>query len=63
MKGYKLTKVWIVDEKLVVADTITKAIELIKEYYKDSPYYEPSSIRGISNGGNLSIDYQAIIAE
>ena len=42
MNGWTLTKVWQVDHKLVVADTISEAVELFKVYmgkdYQDEPY-------------------------
>lgn len=33
MNGWRLTKVWNVDGKMFVADTITEAIELYKVYH------------------------------
>ncbi len=62
MEEWKFTKVWQVDHKLVVADTINEAVELYKAYmgkdYRDEPY----SIQAISTDRALS-DYNAIIKE
>lgn len=62
MKGWTLTKVWQVDHKLVVADTITEAVELFKSYmgtdYKD----EPCKVESVSTSTSLC-DRYAIIKE
>lgn len=63
MNGIALTRVWNIDGRLVVAKTAKEAIDLIKTYYKENTFYEPESIVGVSAGGSLSIDYDALIRE
>lgn len=60
MNGWRLTKVWQVDHKLVVADTINEAVELFKAYMGNDD--EPLSIQAISTNMALS-DYNALIKE
>jgi len=60
MDGWKLTKVWQVDHKLVIADTINEAVELFKAYMGNDD--EPLSIQAISTNMALS-DYNALIKE
>lgn len=60
MNGWTLTKVWQVDHKLVVADTINEAVELFKTYMGNDD--EPLSIQAISTGRAL-VDYNALIKE
>lgn len=66
MNGYKTTRVWIVDNKLVVADTIEDAISLYKKYYNNHYATTISSdITNVEAVGNASMlrDYEAIIKE
>lgn len=62
MNGWNLTRVWQVDHKLVVAETIEAAIALFKTYmgkeYKD----EPKNVRAIDSDTCLE-DYDALIEE
>ena len=60
MNGWTLTKVRQVDHKLVVADTISEAVELFKAYMGNDD--EPLSIQVISTSSALS-DYNALIKE
>lgn len=60
MNGWRLTKVWQVDHKLVIADTINEAVELFKAYMGNDD--EPLSIQAISTNMALS-DYNALIKE
>lgn len=60
MNGWRLTKIWQVDHKLVVADTINEAVELFKAYMGNDD--EPLSIQAISTNMALS-DYNALIKE
>ena len=60
MNGWTLTKVWQVDHKLVVADTITEAVELFKAYMGNDD--EPDEIRCIGTSGALC-DKAALIKE
>ena len=62
MNGWKLTRVWQVDHKLVVADTINEAVELYKAYMGKDYHDEPYSIQAISTDRALS-DYNALIKE
>ena len=62
MNGWKLTKVWQVDHKLVVADTVNEAVELFKAYMgKDYPD-EPDEIRCMGTSTALC-DRNALIKE
>lgn len=62
MNGWTLTRVWQVDNKLVVADTIEEAIALFKTWmgkdYKD----EPESVKAIRTDSYLK-EYAALIKE
>lgn len=62
MNGWKFTKVWQVDHKLVVADTINEAVELFKAYMGKDYADEPYSIQAISTNRALS-DFNALIKE
>lgn len=62
MDSYKLTRVWNIDNKLVVASSVEEAIRLIKLYHQDDYFYEPCSITAVSNGHAVS-DYDALIGE
>ena len=48
MNGWTLTKVWQVDHKLVVADSISDAVELFKAYMGNGYTDEPYSVQAIS---------------
>ena len=54
MNGWRLTMVWQVDHKLVVADTIQEAVELFKSYMGKDYNAEPLSVRAISTDSALS---------
>ena len=54
MTGVKFTKVWQVDHKLVVADTVNDAVELFKAYMGKDFYDEPIEIRCIGTDTTLS---------
>lgn len=60
MDGWTITKVWEIDNKLVVADTIEEAIALIKLYAGEG--YTPRNVRAVSNTAYLT-DYSALIKE
>ena len=62
MNGWKLTRVWQVDHKLVVAPTIEDAIALFKTYMGKDYHDEPHDIQGISTNTILG-DYNALIKE
>ena len=62
MNGWRLTKVWQVDHKLVVADTIQEAVELFKSYMGKDYNDEPYSVRAISTDSALS-DFNVLIKE
>lgn len=62
MNGWKLTKVWQVDHKLVVAPTIEEAIALFKVYMGKDYRGEPYEVTAIRTSSVLS-DYDAIIKE
>lgn len=62
MNGWTLTRVWQVDHKLVIAETIKDAVALFKTYmgkdYKD----EPKNVSAIGSD-NYMVDYNALIKE
>lgn len=62
MNGCKLTQVWLVNEKLVVADTIEDAIALYKNYYNNAILPDITKVEAIDNSSILK-DYKAIIKE
>lgn len=62
MNGWKLTRVWQINHKLVVAPTIEDAIAVFKIYMGKDYRDEPHDIRGICTNVLLS-DYDALIKE
>lgn len=62
MNGCRLTQVWLVNEKLVVADTIEDAISLYKKYYDNAIPPDITKVEAIANNSILK-DYKAIIKE
>ena len=62
MDGWKLTRVWQIDHKLVVAKTIEDAIALFKTYMGEDLIGEPKNVRAIGND-NYIADYDALIKE
>ena len=66
MNGWTHTRVWIVNDKLVVANTIEDAISLYKKYYNNGGINTESpditNVEAVSNGSILK-DYDAIIKE
>lgn len=62
MKGFTLTKVWQVDYKLVVADTIAEAVELYKAFRGEDFHDEPLKVTAITST-NLLGDRDAVIKE
>ena len=62
MNGWKLTRVWQIDHKLVVAPTIEDAIAVFKIYMGKNYHDEPRDIRGICTNVLLS-DYDALFKE
>lgn len=62
MDGWKFTKVWQVDHKLVVADTVKEAVELYKTYMGEDYRNEPVEIRCIGADTALC-DRNALIKE
>lgn len=60
MNGWTLTKVWQVDHKLVVANTINEAVELFKAYMENND--EPSEVKSIGTS-NALCDHNALIKE
>lgn len=65
MNGWTLTRVWIIDEHLVVASTVEEAVALYKRYMGKDYRDGPKSIAAVSNGSpfRLSSDYTALISE
>lgn len=59
MNGYTFTKVWNVNGRLVVADTINEAVSLFKMFADDN---EPDSVERIF-GDTRSISSDALIRE
>lgn len=63
MNGWTLTKVWQVDHKLVVADTIEEAVALFKAFMGNDYRDEPKEIRAISTNFPVFREYNALIKE
>ena len=64
MNGWKLTRVWCIDNQLVVAKTVTEAVELWKVYVKSFGGFdrEPENVTAVSNGRMIK-DYDALIKD
>ena len=62
MNGWNLTRVWQIDNKLVVAKTIEEAVALFKIYMGKEYTDEPELVRAIRSD-NLTVDYDALIKE
>lgn len=62
MNGWKLIRVWQIDNKLVVANTIEDAIATYKTYMGKDYCDEPTQIFAIG-ADTLLRDYDAIIKE
>ena len=62
MNGWKFTRVWQVDHKLVVADTINEAVELFKVYMGKDYHDEPDMVTCIGTNTALC-DRSALIKE
>ncbi len=60
MNGWTLTRVWQVDHKLVVAETIEDALALFKVYMGKDLIGEPRNVRAIGSDDYL-VDYDALI--
>ena len=63
MNGWKLTKVWQVNHKLVVADTIEEAVALFKAFMGNDYRDEPKEVRAISTTNTMFREYNALIKE
>lgn len=61
MNGCKLTKVFKIDNQLVVADSIEEAINVYKRYINDE-WVEIKNI-GLITGDSLGLNTNAIIKE
>lgn len=59
MRNYELTRVWEIDDKLFVANTIEDAIALWRDY-SNSPISQPENVRSIASGTYLK-KYDAVI--
>lgn len=66
MKGCTTTRVWNVNDKLVIADTIENAISLYQQYYDngcaEAVPLDITKVEAVSNSSILK-DYDAIIKE
>ena len=63
MNGWTITRVWEIDEHLVVAPTIEDAISLFKTYMGKDYRDEPKNITAIGNSACYFKNYSAIIRE
>ena len=63
MNGWKLTKVWQVNHKLVVADTIEESVALFKAFMGNDYRDEPKEVRAISTTNTMFREYNALIKE
>lgn len=62
MKGWTLTRVWQVDQQLVVAKTIEDAVALFKTYMDKDLMDEPKNVRAIGTDTYIA-NYDALIKE
>lgn len=62
MNGWTVTRVWQVDNKLVVAKTIEDAVALFKTYMGKEFMDEPKNVRAIGTD-NYIANYDALIKE
>lgn len=62
MIEWTITRVWQVDHKLVVADTVNEAVDLFKAYMGKDFHDEPNEIKCIGTSSALC-DRGAIIKE
>ena len=62
MNGYRLTRVWKIDNRLVVADSVEDAMALMRQYMREYALYQPSSIEAVRTD-YLCPNYDAIIKE
>ena len=62
MNGWTITKVWQVNHKLVVADTISEAVELFKAYMGKDYHDEPYEVKSVGTSTALC-DHSALIKE
>lgn len=60
-ENYERTRVWEIDGHLVVADKVEDAIAIMRDYYNENDFYEPSEINAVSAGGPLNKNYSALI--
>lgn len=63
MNGYKYTRVWEIDRRLVVAPTAQEAIELYKNFMGKEYLDEPKSILAVGNSDFICKSYDAIVKE
>ena len=60
----KITKVWIIDSQLVVADSIAEAVQIVKQFAGRGESYEPHSVTQVSSrlgyGTIEDVDFIAI---
>ena len=66
MNGCTTTRVWNINDKLVIADTIENAISLYQQYYdtgcSNTMPIDITKVEAVSNSSILK-DYNAIIKE
>lgn len=60
MEEYTYTRVWLIDNRLVVAPTIEEAIALAKSFM-GRDWYEPTTILAVPNDNSLNPNYDALI--
>lgn len=65
MDKYKLTRIWRVNHKLIIADTIEEAIELYKIWTREMPNVLSDEVTEIRAVGDSQIpeNFNAIIKE
>jgi hypothetical protein len=63
MNGWTVTRVWEIDEHLIVAPTIEEAVALFKTYMGKDYRDEPRNITAISNSVCCGRSYTALISE
>lgn len=63
MNRWTVTRVWEIDEHLIVAPTVEEAIALFKTYMGKDYRGEPSHIVAVSNSVCFGKSYTALIKE
>lgn len=61
MEGYTYTRIWQIDDRLVVAKTPEDAISIMRKYKKNDTFYQPNNIIAIGTESGGVFGYDALI--